>query len=1321
MKTDPANADLRDERPFSGRWAWLAEALAAARWVCAPPAIAYPLAAGITGMAIAGRFWMGNPAPPFITLYPAMVFVALFCGLRAGLLATAVGTLTAVWLFVEPYGSFAVARPIDRLAIALFVTTGLTTSLLAGVDRIAVDRGRRRAARALAESEAHHRTIVATLNEGVMVFSSDGRVVTCNASAARMLRRSEAELRADESGCTTWDLLREDGSKLAIDEHPALRVLATGVARHQEVIGLRFGDEIVWVLNNAEPQIDPTTGAITGVIASFADITAQRRSEHRLAAERARFAAIIDALTQGVLVLSASGEITHWNPALARLMDAGVIGVPERRDEIARRGLLLEDGSRLAPEDFPARRTLRTGEIVRDAVLGMPLDDRIAWMRTNSVPVFDPQTGAIDAVVLSFEDITERRRVERALADSRADLASIFQAIHEGVVVFGPGGEVLSCNPSAEKILRRSAAELTRGTAFLALGRATVREDGSPFPVDERPIRRALRTGLPQRDVIAGIVDVAGIIWVLVNAEPIVDAQTGEVRAAVASFTDITNRRRRENELAESRARIESIVSSAMDAIISVDEDQRILLFNAAAERMFGCTAEEIRGRPLETFVPIRDRERHGAHFRAFAKMPASVRDMRRNMTVMARRLDGTEFPIEASISRVDVGGRPLFTVIHRDITARLAAERTDARLAALVRSSPAAIIATSADGIIETWNDAATALFGYGADEAIGRPVTMLAVSDDATEVRTIFQRVLAGEMFKAETVRRHADGSVVEVWISVAPILDPAGRVVGAAAVMSDIGERKRNERLLRERERELRQTLDAAGLGVWWVDVASGLLHCDSRSRVLFAAAEVLPLGQVAERFEGADRTAFIELMAGTIDPVLRNGLELKAHNLDGTNAWLSLTARLRTADHGGVEIWGTVRDVTERRTAEQALKQFESSRRLEALGRMTGGIAHDFNNLLTVISGNLQLLDMAPEKEAAARYVAEALRATETGAQLNNRLTTFARQRRLEPVTTDLNDRIGAMIDLLNRTVGSDIVVSAYLAPDLAKVRVDPSEIENAVLNLAFNARDAMPHGGRIVIETRNVVVDETPIRADQGAHAGPYVRLSVSDTGAGMSDEVKARAFEPFFTTKDFGQGTGLGLATLHGFVRQSGGFVTLYSEPGHGTTVHIHLPCADLDDATTATLRGGAPIRGDGETILVVEDNAGVGRVTRERLIALGYHVIEAVDGPSALTALAAGGTIDLIFSDIMMPGGLSGIDLARRIRKTAPHRRILLTTGFAEEIARGDHRAAALEFRVLRKPYSLGDLSRSIAEALHGDPLPASPDAGAAGDETQT
>ncbi|MGE3229844.1 MAG: ATP-binding protein, partial [Hyphomicrobium sp.] len=387
-----------------------------------------------------------------------------------------------------------------------------------------------------------------------------------------------------------------------------------------------------------------------------------------------------------------------------------------------------------------------------------------------------------------------------------------------------------------------------------------------------------------------------------------------------------------------------------------------------------------------------------------------------------------------------------------------------------------------------------------------------------------------------------------------------------------------------------------------------------------------------------------------------------------------------------------------EIQRREQAQDALIQ---SQRLEAIGQLTGGVAHDFNNLLTIITGNLELLDATIGGEGAHGYLKRATDAAEMGAALTRRLLTFARRRRLSPQVLDVNVLILNLTEILKRALGEQVALSTVLAGDIWPTKADPSELENAILNLAINARDAMPGGGDLTIETRNTTGEETDLSG-----GGAFVLISVSDTGHGMTPETLERAFEPFFTTKEAGRGTGLGLSTIYGFAEQSGGRATIASEVGHGTTVNLYLPRADATGVATApSAETPVPLSENSEIVLVVEDNDEVRELTLERVEGLGYVVLEARSGLAAQRILESGTHVDVVLSDIVMPGGMSGIDLARWMRVHTPHVRMVLTSGFAAELASETTRDIAgqpiLHQPILHKPYQRAELAMALHDAL--------------------
>ncbi len=421
----------------------------------------------------------------------------------------------------------------------------------------------------------------------------------------------------------------------------------------------------------------------------------------------------------------------------------------------------------------------------------------------------------------------------------------------------------------------------------------------------------------------------------------------------------------------------------------------------------------------------------------------------------------------------------------------------------------------------------------------------------------------------------------------------------------------------------------------------------------------------------------------------------GREVTGRRRDGSLFPMHLSVSEFEAD-GGVQFTGIIHDLSARNATEVALRQ---AQKMEAMGQLTGGIAHDFNNLLTVIIGNLEMLEGKLTTPLQHELANEALEAADMGARLTARLLAFARRSHLEPEIVNLNSFVVGLTDLLHRTLGANVQLSNALSPNLWSTRVDPSQVETAIINLAVNSRDAMPRGGRLIVETGNVVVDRHMADGLDGLQPGDYVRLSVSDTGGGMPQAVRQRAFEPFFTTKGQGQGTGLGLSMIHGFAKQSGGMTTIYSEEGAGTRVTIYLPRHRAEDEAVSVPSDAAsgPL-GAGQLILAVEDDDRLRKLTVARLEQLGYAVVAAGSGPEALALLAANPDVQLVFTDLVMPGGMTGYELAAHVRSTYPQIRVLLTSGYAEVLANGEHLAAD-QLKVLRKPYRQMELAQAIGD----------------------
>ena len=564
---------------------------------------------------------------------------------------------------------------------------------------------------------------------------------------------------------------------------------------------------------------------------------------------------------------------------------------------------------------------------------------------------------------------------------------------------------------------------------------------------------------------------------------------------------------------------------------------------------------------------------------------------------------------------------------------------------------------------------------------------------------VGSAFQRHYEHALRSGHTERFTEYFAPLDTWFEVAAY--PA--IEGLAVYFRDVSERKRAEDALRQSEERFRLIARAANDVLWDWDLLAGTIWWNEAMQTVFGYSPgALEPGEDGwlKRIHAEDRgrvaESVHEAIAGTTSSWSAEYRFLRA---DGREA-IVIDRGFLIRDEAGkaTRMLGSIIDVTERRELDERLRQ---SQRLEAIGQLTGGIAHDFNNLLTVILGNSELLLEHLEARPQARQLAEMTgEAAARGAALTNRLLAFARRQPLAPRPLDVNRLISGMDGLLRRTLTEEIEVELVRGGGLWVAEVDSAQLESALLNLAINARDAMPDGGRLTIETANASLDDSYAAAHLDVSPGQYVMISVSDSGSGMPAEVAARAFDPFFTTKAIGKGSGLGLSMVYGFVRQSGGHIKIYSETGEGTTVRLYLPRANADSCPTEPVPEAPAIVGGREHILVVEDDA----LVREHLIGqlkgLGYRVTGAASGHEALERLARHADIDLLFTDVVMPGGMNGRQLADAARLDRPDLKVLFTSGYTEN-AIVHHGRLDRGVHLLSKPYRRQELASKLRRVL--------------------
>ena len=634
-----------------------------------------------------------------------------------------------------------------------------------------------------------------------------------------------------------------------------------------------------------------------------------------------------------------------------------------------------------------------------------------------------------------------------------------------------------------------------------------------------------------------------------------------------------------------------SILEAIPDAVAAVNQQGVMIQVNSQIEALFGYTRDELIGQKIEILVPDRQRPQHHLHREHFHQQP-KIRRMGSGLDLYGKRRDGSEFPVEISLSPVPVDGGLIVLSAIRDISDRKRIEEelrhaneeldrrktrelrdSQNRLALIVDSSQDAIIGKNLDGVVTHWNKGAEEIYGYTAQEMIGQPISVLAPAERSDEIPKILERIRDGERVEYfESVRVTKDKRTLNMSISVSPIYDADGTVVGASTI----------------------------------------------------------------------------------------------------------------------------ARDITSRKKIEDQLKQ---SQKMEAVGRLAGGVAHDFNNLLGIVTACSELLRDRVDA-GSLEYIDNIREAAKRGSSLTRQLLAFSRRQPAQVQVLDLNDRLREVSKLLRPLMGDDVEITLLPRSANAIVEADPGRLDQIIVNLAVNARDAMPRGGKLIIETSVGDFDEFFAREHPPMTAGRYVMLAISDNGVGMDEGTRVRIFEPFFTTKEVGKGTGLGLATVYGIVRQAAGHILVYSEPGRGSTFKIYFPSADTKLEIAADRKEEAlPPRREGVTILLVEDDTLMRHLTRKMLEDHGYKVLEAEDGKAALKVIGASAKpVDLTLTDVVMKG-MTGPELLLRLSDSYPRMKSVYMSGYTGELVAGQGLDSSV--RLLEKPFTRVALLKTLDEVL--------------------
>ncbi len=764
-------------------------------------------------------------------------------------------------------------------------------------------------------------------------------------------------------------------------------------------------------------------------------------------------------------------------------------------------------------------------------------------------------------------EIAERKQAEESLRATQSKLASITGSTMDAIITVDADQRIILFNTAAERMFGCSAAE--------AMGQSLDRFIPERFRRAHREHIQAFgETNVTKRSMGS----LGAIFGLHADGEEfpieasISQAEVNGEKLFTVILRDVTGRVRAEAALRESREQLASILDTTIDGIITIDDDQRIVLFNAAAEKIFRCSAAEAIGLSIDRFIPERFRRTHREHVRAFGQ-GAMMRSAMGVRTIYGLRADGEEFPLEASISKVEVGGRRFYTVIHRDVTESVRASERLVEQAALLDQSHEAIVVRDLDNRIRYWSRGAERLYGWTAEETIGRPVQELIYREDLSRLADATRIVVEKGAWDGELRHITKGGREVIVEGHWTLVRDAEGKPKTILAINTDITEKKRLE-------------------------------------------------------------------------------------------------------------------------------AQFLRAQRLESIGTLASGIAHDLNNILSPILMGTQMLQMRLQDEPSQRLLAVMLANAERGAEMIKQVLSFAKGIGGERVTIQPKHLIREIVRVAEETFPKSIQITQHLSDGLWATSAAASQLHQVLMNLCVNARDAMPNGGALTIKADNQTLDEIYAGMLKGASPGKYVVITITDTGHGIPPEIIDRIFDPFFTTKEPGRGTGLGLATVQGIVISHGGFITVESRPGLGTEFKIYLPAHEAASWKEAEEGQDEIPLGDGEMILVIDDEAAIREMTRAALERFGYRVLTADNGVTALPIFVSHrNEISVVITDMMMPV-MDGPMTIRALQKLNPQVCIIASSGLAESMNDADLNQLGVK-TFLIKPYDAKTLLKTLAQAL--------------------
>ena len=1138
----------------------------------------------------------------------------------------------------------------------------------------------------LRRSEERYESLIGAMAEGVVVLDAVGKIAMCNPAAERILGPTAGQLIGRTLMDPCWGAIHEDGSPFPVEDQPAMVTLRTGQPQLGVCMGVQKPDGTrTWIIINSQAVLHTSQTLPHSVVTTFIDITERKRTEEALRTSEGRYRRFVERNTAGAVISTLDGRILQINDAVRRMLGYGSIqevlacNLSELYLDLNDRAVMVQ--------------LLKKEKSLSNYELRFKRKDggRISTLANLSL-VEDGE----DVIEGTFIDISASKQAQDALSEERALLRTLIDNMPDYIYVKDIASRFLVANCGLAQLVGvKTPNDLLGKTDFDFFPK----ELATAFFNDEQAI---MQSGKPLLSQEEDSMDSAGNAkWTLTSKVPLRD-KNGQVIGIVGIGRDITEQKRAEEALRASEERYRRFMERNTAGAVINTLDGRLLQVNDAVTRTlgYGSIQEILTHNMSELYADPNDR----------ATMVRLLKEKKSlsNYELRFKRKDGVAIPVLANISLVEDGEDVIegtFVDISASKQALDALSEEQALLRTLIDNMPDCIYVKDIASRFLVANCGVAQFMGAKTpDDLLGKTDFNFYPKEIATAFFNDEQEVMRSGKVLINREEASVDSAGNAKWLltSKVPLRDPDGHVIGIVGVGRDITIRKRAEKELGESEERFKKAFYSSPEGM---------------SITTLSHKRIIEVNDAALRICGYERSEVIGKTAreldiwanpGEVSTLLReNGVYGSVRDKKTGIRTKSEIVRQVLVSAEIIQSQGEpclliiFRDVTEQETLEN---QFRQAQKMEAVGRLAGGIAHDFNNLLSVILGYSDLLlETLPPTDPSSKKIEQIHKAGQRAAGLTRQLLAFSRQQVLQLSILDLNTVVTDIDKMLRRMIGEDVEVITLLGSELGRVKADVGQVEQVLMNLSINARDAMPRGGRLTIETANAEVDDAYAQHHMPMKPGLYVLLSVTDSGVGMDASVQAHLFEPFFTTKELGKGTGLGLSTVYGIIKQSGGFIWVYSEPGRGTTFKVYFPRVDAHADSSRHVASTSSFRGS-ETILLVEDAAPLRELTRELLQHCGYTVLDSGEPLEAIRlAQEHQGPIQLLLTDVVMPG-MSGPALAEKLAGSRPEMKVLLVSGYTDD-AMVRHGVEESRTAFLQKPFTRESLTRKVRDVLDAVP----------------